>query len=186
MSQNMKTCHVWRLGLNCIHLLLSSIHFYTPSHAHHSMRVFSNHFLVFQLRLHNPASGRRIVDSAPCASHGPRGRKGFPHAINLGRYKGGWMCDTYVIIIIYIYIYICIYVFLAEGQLFSKTWAKQRNWEEQCYSKVHCWIAQGSNTMACCNTLHPCVKGKSWVPLGEYLRYIPTYTTYILDYVMVV
>ena len=37
--------------------------------------------------------------------------------------------------------------------------------------------AQGGNTTACCNTLHPCVKGKSWIPLGEYLRhYIPTYT----------
>jgi len=23
------------------------------------------------------------------------------------------------------------------------------------------------------------IKGKSWVPLGEYPRYIPTYTTYI-------
>lgn len=64
-----------------------------------------------------PASGRRIVDSAPCASHGPRGRKGFLHAINLGRYKEGWMCDTYVIIIIYIYIiYVSMFLF-AEGQL---------------------------------------------------------------------
>ena len=99
--KKIKTCmHVRRLGTDCNYLpyisILSHTHItqcmfflitcwfciltsYMQNLYYQSLArncafncVSLENTLVFQLRLHNPASGRLIVYGAPCASHGPR------------------------------------------------------------------------------------------------------------------